>query len=63
MAFYNPDPAMHQALVDLVQQLASEDRPGLADQLSITWIRYPQSLIDQTSRLNHADEEIGRAHV
>jgi hypothetical protein len=56
MAFYNPDPAMHQALVDLVQQLASEDRPGLADQLSITWIRYPQSLIDQASRLNNADE-------
>lgn len=41
MAFYSPDPAMGQQLVDLVRALEQDGRPGLADQLSITWLRYP----------------------
>jgi len=41
MAFYSPDPAMGQHLEDLVRALAQDGRPGLADQLSITWLRYP----------------------
>lgn len=40
MAFYSPDPAMGQHLEDLVRALEQDDRPGLADQLSITWLRY-----------------------
>ena len=44
MAFYRPDPAMGQRLEALVQQLEQQGRHGLADQLSITWVRYDQSL-------------------
>ncbi len=40
MAFYSPDPAMGQHLADLVRALEQDGRPGLADQLSITWLRY-----------------------
>jgi len=47
MAFYSPDQAMGQRLEALVQELEQQDRPGLADQLSITWVRYPQSLLDR----------------
>ena len=46
MAFYSPDPAMGQCLADLVRALELDGRPGLAEQLSITWLRYPQSLIE-----------------
>jgi hypothetical protein len=45
MAFYSPDPAMGQILHQLVAALEQEGRPGLGEQLSITWLRYPASLI------------------
>ena len=51
MAFYSPDPAMGQILADLVRALELEGRPGLAQQLSITWIRYDQSLIARAADL------------
>lgn len=54
MAFYNPDPAMDQALASLLEDLTAEARPGLADQLSITWLRYPTSLIDRAASLDPA---------
>ena len=50
MAFYSPDPAMGQILTDLVRALELDGRPGLGPQLSITWLRYPSSLIDQALR-------------
>ena len=43
MAFYSPDPAMEQALVDLVRSLEADGRPGLAEQLSLTWLRFEGS--------------------
>jgi hypothetical protein len=43
MAFYSPDPAMHQTLADLVRALELDGRPGLAQQLSITWLRFDRS--------------------
>jgi hypothetical protein len=43
MAFYSPDPAMDQTLADLVQALECDGRPGLAQQLSITWLRFERS--------------------
>jgi len=55
MAFYIPDPAMDQTLVNLVKELEGEGRPGLADQLSITWLRYPQSLRDRAANLSSAE--------
>ena len=45
MAFYSPDPAMGQILRDLVRALELQDRPGLAQQVSITWLRYDTTLI------------------
>lgn len=45
MAFYSPDPAMGQILGDLVRALELQGRPGLAQQLSITWLRYDASLV------------------
>jgi beta-lactamase class A len=44
MAFYSPSPAMSQTLADLVRALEVQDRAGLAQKLSITWVRYPASL-------------------
>ncbi|MEB3331790.1 MAG: serine hydrolase [Synechococcaceae cyanobacterium] len=44
MAFYSPDPVMGQRLADLVQALEQQGRPGLASDLSISWLRYPRSL-------------------
>ncbi len=41
MAFYSLDPAMGQTLADLVGDLEADGRPGLANQLSLTWLRYP----------------------
>jgi len=52
MAFYSPDPAMGQCLVDLVRALEQDGRPGLGDQLSITWLRFPQSQIDCAAALD-----------
>ena len=45
MAFYSPDPAMAQTLADLVRALELDGRPGLAQQLSVTWVRYGRSLL------------------
>ena len=54
MAFYSPDPAMGQHLEDLVRALEQDGRPGLADQLSITWLRYSpgRSLIGTGANLD-----------
>jgi beta-lactamase class A len=40
MAFYRPDPAMQEQLVALLRRLEAEDRPGLTEQVAITWVRY-----------------------
>jgi len=45
MAFYSPDPAMAQTLADLVRALELDGRPGLAQQLSVTWVCYGRSLL------------------
>ncbi|MCP9808268.1 serine hydrolase [Cyanobium sp. HWJ4-Hawea] len=55
MAFYNPDPAMGQTLADLVRALELEGRPGLAQQLSITWLSYESSLVGQAADLGGAE--------
>lgn len=47
MAFYSADPAMGQKLADLVRALEQEGRPGLGAQLSITWLRYANSLCNR----------------
>lgn len=52
MAFYSPDPAMAQILADLVRALELEGRPGLAQHLSITWLRYDQSLLGRAADLD-----------
>ncbi|MFN9695011.1 MAG: serine hydrolase, partial [Synechococcaceae cyanobacterium] len=44
MAFYSPDPAMGERLVDLVRALEQDGRPELASQLSVTWLRYREPL-------------------
>ncbi|MFN6131321.1 MAG: serine hydrolase [Synechococcaceae cyanobacterium] len=44
MAFYSPDPAMGERLVDLVRALEQDGRPELGSQLSITWLRYQEPL-------------------
>lgn len=46
MAFYSPDPALAQILADLVRALELDGRPGLAQRLALTWVRYPRSLLD-----------------
>jgi hypothetical protein len=51
MAFYSPDPAMEELLGHLVQALEQEGRPGLGRQLSITWLRYPESLRQRAENL------------
>ena len=40
MAFYRPEPAMQQHLVALIDRLAADGRPGLHDQMAVTWVRY-----------------------
>jgi len=52
MAFYSPDPAMGQCLSDLVRALEQDGRPGLGEQLSITWLRYGQSQLDRAAALD-----------
>jgi hypothetical protein len=52
MAFYSPDPAMGQCLADLVRALELDGRPGLSEQISITWVRYPQSLLDAAAAID-----------
>jgi hypothetical protein len=50
MAFYSADPAMGHKLADLVHALEQEGRPGLGGRLSITWLRYAQSLCNREAR-------------
>ena len=57
MAFYNLDPAMGETLARLVAHLARQGRPDLADQISITWLRYPESLLDRATSLSGASLE------
>ena len=45
MAFYSPDPAMGEALRQLIGRLEEEGRPGLGEQLSVTWLRYGDTLV------------------
>ena len=47
MAFYRPVPEMQQHLVAVIDRLAADDRPGLHDQIAVTWVRY-----DATSPAN-----------
>ncbi|MBV2351371.1 class A beta-lactamase-related serine hydrolase [Synechococcus sp. HK05] len=49
MAFYCPDGAMAQQLEATIAALEADGRPGLKNQLSITWLRYSDSLIDSAS--------------
>ncbi|MEB3199444.1 MAG: serine hydrolase [Synechococcaceae cyanobacterium] len=51
MAFYSHDPGMGQRLVDLVRALELEGRPGLSQQLSITWLRYSEPLGQRLERV------------
>jgi len=51
MAFYSPDPAMDQTLRQLVGDLEKHGRTALGEELSITWLRYPQSLCDRAASL------------
>jgi hypothetical protein len=44
MAFYSPDAAMDQRLASLVRRLVVERGDSLAGALSITWLRYGESL-------------------
>lgn len=54
MAFYRPDEGMVSILEALIERLELEGRPGLRDQLSITWLRYQGSLIDRGAALEPA---------
>ncbi len=47
MAFYSPDALMDQRLEALVRRLAGEGGEALASGLSITWLRYSESLLPQ----------------
>jgi beta-lactamase class A len=51
MAFYSPDPSMGQTLDKLLAELEAQGRPGLAERLSITWLRYPEPLRRQAELL------------
>ena len=44
MAFYCPDGAMAEQLAAALADLEAEDRPGLREQLSVTWLRYERPL-------------------
>jgi hypothetical protein len=52
MAFYRPDRAMAQVLENLVRALELEGRPGLSEQLSVTWVRFPYSQLDRGAQLD-----------
>ena len=43
MAFYRPEPTMQEHLAALIDRLAAEGRPGLHDQIAVTWVRYDQA--------------------
>lgn len=42
MAFYRFEPRMHQLLSDVVTELEGRNRSGLAQELSVTWLLYPE---------------------
>ncbi|MEY4359970.1 MAG: hypothetical protein RLZZ631_1456 [Cyanobacteriota bacterium] len=52
MAFYCPDGAMAQRLQSSIAALEADGRPGLREQLSITWLRYGSSLLDRAAPLS-----------
>ena len=52
MAFYSPDGAMAQQLEAVIAALEADGRPGLASRLSITWLRYEQSLLDSAGPIS-----------
>ncbi len=54
MAFYRPDGAMGTILQERLRELEGQARPGLADQLAVTWLRYETSLIGQADGLDPA---------
>jgi hypothetical protein len=56
MAFYSPDPSMGQHLEQLIRALELEARPGLSSRLSITWLRYGQSLLQRAVPMASAPE-------
>ncbi len=43
MGFYSPDGAMQRILADQIGALEAQGRPGLGQQLSVTWLRYGAS--------------------
>lgn len=55
MAFYSPNPAMGQVLRQQIGRLEQERRPGLAEQLSITWLRYGESLVGAAEAFSEAE--------
>lgn len=52
MAFYCPDGAMAQRLQSCIAALEADGRPGLGEQLSITWLRYGTSWLDRAAPLS-----------
>jgi len=59
MAFYSPDPSMGEQLEQLIRALELEGRPGLSSRLSITWLRYGQSLLQRAVPMASAPEPPG----
>ena len=43
MAFYRPEPTMREHLAALIDRLSAEGRPGLHEQIAVTWVRYDQA--------------------
>ena len=43
MAFYRPEPTMQKHLAALIDRLSAEGRPGLHDQIAVTWVRYDEA--------------------
>ena len=60
MAFYCPDGAMDQLLASTLEHLEAEGRPGLRDQVSISWLRYDSSLLNAASGSQGGDPFWGR---
>jgi len=55
MAFYSPDPAMGQVLRQHIGRLEQAGRPGLAEQISITWLRYGDSLVGAADAISQEE--------
>ena len=54
MAFYRPDSDLNQALQAVLQELQTS-RPGLEEQLSVTWLVYDSCPLDVASGLQSLD--------